>query len=307
MKSAMSMHTTAPTVTSVPASAFHKTSLFGKREWQAKAEPTALKSSSASSPRTLSIATYNVWFNNMVNDVRYPAIAKLLAAMGADIVCLQEVNQSFLKYLKADAVIRATYTCLGANGETISGGAFHGCLMLVKRTTLTAARGALTNLPDTRDHRKLLSVQVSGIAGQLTEGIRDITVATAHLESPGADYAEGVRRLQLQFVKERLPANGAIFCGDMNLCNEGEECLPEEYGFRDAWTDAGNSADSPTSDSLYKSIYTPRRIDRVLYTGDAVCATEASLFGEAPIEITEPIQARLYLSDHKGVLVKLEL
>jgi endonuclease/exonuclease/phosphatase family metal-dependent hydrolase len=291
----------------VPASAWNKASLFGKREWRPLAKSIAFADASAACPSTLSVATYNVWFDNMVNDIRYPAIAKLVAATDADIVCLQEVNQNFLGHLKADTTVRAAYACLGIEGETIRGGAFHGCLMLVNRKTLTVTQGALTDLPYTRDQRRLLSTRVSGVAGKHTQGIRDVTVATAHLESTGADYATSARRAQLQFIKQNLPASGAIFCADTNLVTEGEARVPEELGFRDAWTGSGNPAHTPTSDALYKSMHTPRRLDRVLYTGNALSATAASLFGETPLKITYPIQMDLYLSDHKGVLAELKL
>lgn len=291
----------------VPASAWYKAPLFGKRKWRPLPESIRFAGASAAYPSTLSVATYNVWFDNVVNDVRYPAIAKLVTAMDADIVCLQEVNQSFLRHLKADTNVRAAYTCVGIEGETIRGGAFHDCLMLVNRKTLTVPQGALNDLPGTRDQRRLLSARVFGVAEEHTQGIRNVTVANAHLESTGAAYALGARRAQLQFIKGKLPLSGAIFGGDLNLVTEGETRTPEELGIRDAWTDAGKPADTPTSDALYKSTCLPRRLDRVLYTGDAVRATEASLFGETPLKITQLNQKDLFLSDHKGVLAELML
>jgi endonuclease/exonuclease/phosphatase family metal-dependent hydrolase len=296
-----------PAAGTVPASAWYKASIFGRCDWRRITDSAAIPGGRMEFPSTLSVATYNVWFESMVNDVRYPAVVKLVVATGADIICLQEVTQSFIRHLKADPAVRETYTCLGIEGETIGDSMFHGCLMLIKTKTLTVTQGTLDELPDTRDQRRLLSARVSGVPGAHTHNIRDVMVATAHLESTGAEYAVSARLRQLRYIKEKLPHSGAIFCGDMNLVTEGETRVPEKLGFHDAWTAAGHSADTPTSDALYKSMYTPRRLDRVLYTGDVLCTSEASLFGETPLQITQPVQMDLFLSDHIGVLVKLKL
>jgi endonuclease/exonuclease/phosphatase family metal-dependent hydrolase len=173
----------------VLASAWYKASLFGQRDWRPVPRFIAYADGSAAS-----VATYNVWFENEVNDVRYPAIAKLVAVRHARVVCLQKIDQSFLRHLKANMSVRAAYTRLGVEGETIRDGAFHRCLMLVNRKTLTVTQGALTDLPATRDQRRCSLARISGLAEAHIQGIHHVKVATPHLDSTGADYAVGARR-----------------------------------------------------------------------------------------------------------------
>ncbi|CAD6916838.1 unnamed protein product [Tilletia laevis] len=298
----------------VHASAFCKTTRFHRGEWQQlSAEPAPSTSSPHAGPTAaslspsgkLTIVTYNVWFENFVDEVRHPAIIGLLASTNADVICLQEVTQSFLATIRSDAAMRNTYACLGLDGETMKG-TFYGCVVLVNRKSLAVRNGRLVDLPESKLNRTLLMAELTGLSGTHTQGINALTIATAHLESPGADYAQHARRAQFQFIRARLPESGAIFCADTNLCTEEEARLPtDHFRFRDAWVDAGHSPDVPTSDSLYKSPYTPRRLDRILYTGDGLQAVSANLIGEAPLKITEPISMDLYLSDHKGVLATL--
>ncbi|CAD6965476.1 unnamed protein product [Tilletia laevis] len=274
----------------VHASAFCKTTRFHRGEWQQlSAEPAPSTSSPHAGPTAaslspsgkLTIVTYNVWFENFVDEVRHPAIIGLLASTNADVICLQEITQSFLATIRSDAVMQ---------------------------NTLAVRNGRLVDLPESKLNRTLLMAELTGLSGTHTQGINALTIAAAHLESPGADYAQHARRAQLQFIRARLPESGAIFCTDTNLCTEEEADLPTDHlRFRDAWVDAGHSADVPTSDSLYKSPYTPRRLDRILYTGDGLQAVSANLIGEAPLKITEPISMDLYFSDHKGVLATLSV
>ncbi|KAE8181199.1 hypothetical protein CF335_g9014, partial [Tilletia laevis] len=261
----------------VHASAFCKTTRFHRGEWQQlSAEPAPSTSSPHAGPTAaslspsgkLTIVTYNVWFENFVDEVRHPAIIGLLASTNADVICLQEITQSFLATIRSDAVMQ---------------------------NTLAVRNGRLVDLPESKLNRTLLMAELTGLSGTHTQGINALTIAAAHLESPGADYAQHARRAQFQFIRARLPESGAIFCADTNLCTEEEARLPtDHFRFRDAWVDAGHSPDVPTSDSLYKSPYTPRRLDRILYTGDGLQAVSANLIGEAPLKITEPISMDLY-------------
>ena len=50
-------------------------------------------------PESLTLLTYNVWFQSFNTQARYPIILQLMADSGADVICLQEVNQNFLNLL----------------------------------------------------------------------------------------------------------------------------------------------------------------------------------------------------------------
>jgi endonuclease/exonuclease/phosphatase family metal-dependent hydrolase len=171
-----------------------------------------------------------------------------------------------------------------------------------------------------RYRRRLLSARVTGVRGQATDGIRGLRVSTAHLDSPGGindDAAKRARRVQLEYVVKRYqdeedvtsPAASArteIFCGDTNLSAEGEDGLPAELGFKDAWIEAGMDGRVVTSDSLYPSTWPANRLDRILYLGEGIRSVGAELIGDEAVWCEEAGK-EVHLSDHKGVMAILEV
>jgi endonuclease/exonuclease/phosphatase family metal-dependent hydrolase len=199
-------HTTAGSQL-VNVQAYYRAGFFSlKRVWQIQRRRTQFPPLRFYSPvlrkdsRIVTILSYNVWFNSIADVIRHPAIAKLIAETAADVVYLQEVNVSFLSVLKADRGVQRAYARIGADFETLRG-SFHGCLMLVRRNTLQVTEAIVTDLPDSKDARKLLYAKVTGIAGTHTADIRDLSIATAHLESPRTVSAESSRGTQMVFVR----------------------------------------------------------------------------------------------------------
>ena len=309
---------------SIPLSVYHKPKLFGKPEWRPvtidtkpdKVRPGRNSSSTPSSKARFTMITYNIWFDNIYQSTRYTAIADLIVRLSADIVCIQEAIVPFLRYLLANPGIQAEYGCIGGEAETLRDGVWYGCLILVRRSTLTVDEGVgeLENMPLSRYRRRLLSTRVTGVRGQATEGIKGLRVGTAHLDSPGGedlDAPKRARRAQLEYIVKRYQhdvdkTKAAVFCGDTNLARPGEDAAPAELGFKDAWTEAGMDGGIVTFDSFYPTTGPPNRLDRVLYLGDKIRSVQARLIGEETVWCEEA-RKEVHLSDHKGVMVTLEV
>lgn len=67
---------------------------FNKKE--DKWEPLTNKTPQNPQKETLTVMTYNIWFNYVCDEVRYPAILDIVAQHDPDIVCFQEGNFTYL-------------------------------------------------------------------------------------------------------------------------------------------------------------------------------------------------------------------
>ncbi|KAF8310166.1 hypothetical protein DL93DRAFT_2099553 [Clavulina sp. PMI_390] len=84
--------------------------------------------------RQLKIATWNVWFDATLCELRWKTLIENLGEEGPDIVCLQEVTPKFQDILLAHHVTRSTYLTTYLSDETTVTGSRYGTIILVKRT-----------------------------------------------------------------------------------------------------------------------------------------------------------------------------
>ena len=227
---------------------YRKSSLFSPASWQPAKAPVALSTLQPSATSThgtasarLSILTYNVWFDNLAVAYRYPALIDLFCRSGADVVCLQEVTNTFIGYLLTHEAVRKTYDIIGLDrppdaaapgaGSSASGrgtghagtkaregyrladGMRYGCLILLNRHTTclsSASPPILARFPGTRQDRRLLSVSLSGRANAPTAGLESLRIATAHFESPHTAHDSRdspqlrAREAQMRYAKDAL-------------------------------------------------------------------------------------------------------
>ena len=336
---------------------YRKSSLLGAAKWQASAPTTnhrpTLRSKASHRPRdssstpsnTISILTYNVWFGNLANDRRYPALLDLICRTKADVVCLQEVTDSFIRYLLAHEGIRKAYLCLGVEDPAIvdKAGADgkirglykladkmrYGCLVLLNRhaTQLVDGSAVLQRFPDSRQDRRLLSLRIDGVSNTHTATIRDLAIGTAHFESPTSarDTLDSpqyrAREAQLRYSRSILPPRH-IVCGDTNIYLPEEDKMPERLGYTDAFIQVHDSADDdgkasrgkgytfPTSHELpnFDKTIELRRLDRVLLSSSALSAVEVEVLGmEERVVVEAAGGLKVPLSDHGAVLARVRV
>ena len=240
----------------------------------------------------LTVATFNVWFDEYHARQRYAAIADELERDPPDVMVFQEVTTPALDVLLARPWIRAEYRSAAVTGRRVAN---YGMLIL-SRLPLDGA--VYVRLP-TAAARGLLA------AGVPVNGTR-LTVGCVHLDSGKASAR--LRERQLAAIFEATAGErDVVLLGDFNMRDREDGGIDPRY--RDVWPllrpdDPGYTENTSINlmrlDSTQKERHV--RFDRVLLKGDGWVATDIELLGTAPISPTLP---RVFPSDHFGVRCRL--
>lgn len=240
----------------------------------------------------LTLATFNVWFNELHAKERYQVIADLLARKMPDVMVFQEVTPTALQVFLGQPWIRQRYRRAEVTGDDVGN---YGLLML---TRLPVGRVTYTRLP-TRLSRGFLTAE-------FTVNGRPVVLSAIHLESGKA--ASGLRARQLRTVFRSLRgAHTAVVMGDFNMRDGENGAIGAPY--RDLWPTLRPHEPGFTEDTTInlmrfdmKNKHRHVRFDRVLLKGDAWTGTAIELLGTEPIA---PELPRVFPSDHFGVLCRL--
>lgn len=240
----------------------------------------------------LTLATFNIWFNEFHAEQRYRVIADLLCRKVPDVMVFQEVTPEALDVICAQPWIRRQYRRAEVTGADVGN---YGLLML---TRLPVDRVTYTPLP-TRLARGFLTAE-------FTVNGRPFVVAAIHLESGKA--ASRVRARQWgRIVRTLRNAENAVVLGDFNLRNAESGLLGAPY--EDLWPTLRPGEDGFTEDTSInlmrydmKNKHRHVRFDRVLLKGQAWQGADIELLGTEPVAAGLP---RVFPSDHFGVLCQL--
>lgn len=238
----------------------------------------------------LTVATFNIWFDDYHAEQRYRAIADLLRERTPDVIVLQEVTSTALEIFLEQPWIRDEYLSASAVG---SGTGNYGLLTLSR---VPIARATYSQLP-TRQTRGFLETTLA-LDGQI--------VCSVHLDS-GKSSAR-LRGWQLRRIFRTLrTAENAVVLGDFNMRDAENERIGAP--FCDVWPalrpdDAGYTENTSINLMRYDARNKKRhvRFDRVLLKGTRWRAASIELLGTAPIS---PELPRVFPSDHFGVECRL--
>jgi tyrosyl-DNA phosphodiesterase 2 len=239
-------------------------------------------------PDRVSLATYNIWFNDKYADRRYHAIAELLSRDAPDIMAFQEVNPTGLAVFLAQPWIRECYRSAAMVGGSRGN---YGMLLLSR---LPVDDVSYTRLPS-RLSRGYLTAQ-------LTLDDQPLSVVSVHLESGKA--AADLRRRQLgRIVDSQRKAENVILMGDFNIRDSENGIIDPHY--QDAWPTLRPDEPGYTEDTSInlmrfdmKDKHRHVRFDRVLTKGATWVPEAVELLGREPISTDLP---RVFPSDHFGV------
>ncbi|TRW86131.1 endonuclease [Mycolicibacterium sp. 018/SC-01/001] len=238
----------------------------------------------------VTVATFNIWFNELYRQQRYQAIAELLSRERPDVMVFQEVTDAALDVFGGQTWIRQGYRRAAVIGDHN-----YGMLMLSR---LPVQDCTYTRLPS-RLNRGCLSAR-------FTVNGRDLVIGCVHLESGKA--ARQLRARQLTRLFRAVAADtDVVLLGDFNLRDTENDALDPTY--RDVWPqlrpgEPGFTEDTSINLMRYdmKNKHRHVRFDRVLVKGQAWQPTEIRLLGVEPIA---PSLQRIFPSDHFGVLCRL--
>lgn len=239
--------------------------------------------------KSLSILTWNIWFDHFAKEIRYAGIIRMIGSLHPDAVCLQEVTTSFIRLLKASSLPSLYSISDNLTGETIIP---YGTLTMVKKEHQATFR--FVNFPS-RMHRRLLIAEIPHSNGKFIVG-------NVHLESLSN---HPTREAQLQVCNDTfLPFPFFVLVGDFNFCsyrnydlrsagvdNDSlQRILP---GAHDMWLDLHDPSVEPgyTFDGRVNPLVADKketmRYDRIVYH-DRGCAKpwipqSISVIGDAPL------------------------
>lgn len=238
----------------------------------------------------LTVATFNVWFNDLHAAQRYQAIAALLSRDMPDVMVFQEVTEAALEVFLAQPWVRHHYRRV-----TVAADGRYGMLMLSR---VPIRRSSYTRLP-TRLARGYLTAE-------FTVNGDTLKIASVHLES--GKKASNVRAHQLARLFRAFTKDAnVLLMGDFNMRDDENHLLDRQY--LDVWPslrpdDPGYTEDTSINLMRYdmKNKHRHVRFDRVLVKGPAWTADDIDLLGREPVTPNLP---RIFPSDHFGVRCRL--
>lgn len=240
----------------------------------------------------LTVATFNIWFDDYHAQQRYQAIADLLGERTPDVIVLQEVTPVALDTFLEQAWIREAYL----TASVVGGGTGNYGMLMLSRVPIV--RATYSQLP-TRQTRGFLEAELA------LDGTRQI-VCCVHLDS-GKSSAR-LRGWQLRRIFRALrTAENALVLGDFNMRDTENERIGAP--FCDVWPalrpdDPGYTENTSINLMRFDARNKKRhvRFDRVLLKGTRWRAAGIELLGTQPISLELP---RVFPSDHFGVECRL--
>ena len=241
--------------------------------------------------QSLSILSWNVWFDDETGHWRYPLILDEINRQDADIVTLQETTTLFISLLKNHALIKQYHITLSQQGASYQN------LTLSKKVPNSQQVLRL----ESYQGRKALLLEISSPA--LCE---PLSIANVHLESPLDD--EYLRTQQLQQITQLLGNhNPAIIAGDFNFGNGAteEKSIPQAYqdaASQDNWKNevTYNIEQNSWAEQTKYWFESSRRLDRIYSLLPQAKQGQYQLIGQTPHSNGK------YLSDHFGIKYSVE-
>lgn len=237
---------------------------------------------------TLSVSTFNIWFDPYHASERYRAIADLLGAQPPDVMVFQEVTDSALAVFHAQPWIRQHYVSAAVTGRRVG---TYGMLLLSRVPVAGVTHICLPS--GTR--RGFLRAEL------LVDGA-PTAICSVHLDS--GKRSAGLRARQLRRLFGEVDNDpDALLLGDFNMRdNENQRIVPP---FTDVWPalrpdDDGFTEDTAINAMRYDATNKERfvRFDRILVKGPQWQPHAIELLGTEPIS---PDLPRVFPSDHFGL------
>ena len=258
--------------------------------------------------KTIKFMTYNVWFDQYNWENRLKAVAKIIEDKDSDIICLQEVTDSFINFLLQNEFVQKNYV-------------FHLVPNNIKNWYDVAilskfnCEGYISRFV-TRMGRKLLFIDIP------TENLT-IRVGSVHLESLNN---MGIRENQFIHSYKTLDSNSNknylnILAGDFNF-TEKENSLISSSGYIDVGLEIIKLQEKIPNDqekfefdqSKYCTMkgmkgYPPWRPDRFTYKSSSSLFSiiKYEIIGKEPIDIIDKNNPVDTPSDHYALYLEFSL
>jgi tyrosyl-DNA phosphodiesterase 2 len=249
--------------------------------------------------KKISFVSYNIWFDYYKKMERIEELMKI--CKGSDVICLQEVTTSIVKYLKDVDWIQQDYEISDVSGGSVIP---YGVLILSK---IPVDKFTMTILPSNMARMCLTA--------HLTVNNETILVGTVHLESLSH---RDTRAQQLKLISETMKDNSTnLLMGDFNFDSEKNylknDTNPIENenlknycsDYIDIWPflkeEEGKTFDTDLNDMLNPSQNEKMRYDRIILKSKSWNATSIEMLGTEGFEKDDQRNAKVFPSDHFGL------
>jgi len=235
--------------------------------------------STNSSAAELSVMSWNVYFDDISGQTRYPKIINAIDKHQADIICLQEVTDSFIKNIQISS-LNTQYKLIMTSEKKN----YRNIIL----TKLKSINSGSIQIP-TNMNRSVPYITFS-------KNNTLIKLANVHLDSMLNDTE--LRINQINKILSHINSDESlILCGDVNYGDDNKENILTEKHFKDS---AGN--DKRASYNTIKNKLAgktkfisenSRRLDRILITGE-LSSTDYKLY-EYPFSDHYPISSTILI------------
>lgn len=249
---------------------------------------------------TISVMTYNIWFDDKYIIERTNKIVQMIKNYGCDFVCLQEVRPNTYQILKQE--LSKLYEIFQS---FITENLAYGSVVMCKKGICTIVEPYYYDFPVTKMGRKLVGCEVSFKDPKL-----NLHVMTTHLESMTGNA--DVRNQQFITIKEVIKdMSNYIIGGDFNICSvkESVENNIAHSDIFDAWIEMGcpnnikytfDSKTNPNITGRYQS-----RLDRILYNFETPVSGKIKSLELIGTNITSN-EITVPPSDHYGLIATFQ-
>ncbi len=243
----------------------------------------------------LSIASFNVWFDDEDFDLRAAALLDVLHDAAPDIITLQEVTPTLLDIIMDTTWIQAAYRLSDMAGSSVDP---YGVLILSRVPIL-----AWHVLPLASSMGRQLVTAQASLHGTST------MIASVHLESKAAMAATRIKQLARIFPVLAAESH-VILTGDFNFDTHWREAQYLDPRYQDCWPllhrhDAGFTVDTDRNLMRLRAKNQEKqaRFDRIFLhsTTPGWQLEHIALLGDAPIS---PATPDIFPSDHFGLLAR---
>ena len=201
----------------------------------------------------LSVMSWNVYFDDISGQSRYPKIIDTISKHQADIICLQEATDSFIKKI-TNSSLRQQYQFIN-----ISGSQQYRNIILTK---IKETHSGIIKLPTNMNR---LAVYIN-----LKINNNPIQLINVHLDSMTDDTELRIEQLQTILGHDKTMEN-LILCGDLNFGDDDKENKFTIERFKDSAGNNKTTSYNVTENKLARKtkfmFEESRRLDRILVRG----------------------------------------
>ncbi|CAF1114629.1 unnamed protein product [Rotaria sp. Silwood1] len=246
------------------------------------------------------VVTYNIWFSEDYQPIRFRSLCDILNKSQAQIIGLQEMTANILQQLLSQDFVQERYYLSDVDGRTFK--EWYGVLLLID-IRLHISKLSLIHFSQSTMGRRLILAEIKLDENEI------LRIGTVHLESLD-NKQQRLHQLDIcRKVFNRSPTS-CILMGDFNFHARGQENI-DQFNRLPQWIDVwpclmgsdnhGYTYDTETNSmtKFHNGSSDRSRLDRIILLSQTIIPTHIQIIGNQPIAYQG--NSNLFPSDHFGL------